>query len=404
MNLRTPLAVLTLAHAVGTVSIALVMALAPSIQTDMQLSPTQFGMLVACYYAGQIVLTLPAGWLVDRIGIRQTLVLASVIVSIALPLLAQAREGLLGPAATLVLLGLSSALMNPATSKGVLDWISPERRAMAMGIKQTVVPIGGVLAAIFVVGVSGRDWRIALYAATTVAVVGVIGAALLPRKARVPVRTNPRRMRLDLGELFRNRRLFLVGACNAIYNIGQVGLWAHVTVFLRDTQNASPVVAGACFGALHASSAVGRIAWGCVSDRSGPAYRWHSVAGIGAVAAVGFVVLALPINLVAAIGVIVLLGLTIGGYPGLLQTIAVESVAAPIAASAIGYNMLMVLLAAMIAPIAVGVAVDASGVAAAWLLLAGVVAIGAGLAVWAAHSGRRQLENGAALNKGSNVP
>ena len=46
------------------------------------------------------------------------------------------------------LAGLGYSFLNPASSIGVMTWFHRDERATAMGIKQTGVPSGGVLAAI----------------------------------------------------------------------------------------------------------------------------------------------------------------------------------------------------------------------------------------------------------------
>ena len=59
-------------------------------------------------------------------------------------------------------MGLGYGLVNPATAKGVLEWFEPTRRATAMGIKQTGVPIGGLLASACAAAVVVISWRMVL--------------------------------------------------------------------------------------------------------------------------------------------------------------------------------------------------------------------------------------------------
>ena len=138
------LSIITLAHVVGTVNIVSVLAMAPVIQRDLDLNVTQFGLLVTAYNGAQAVGALPAGGMVDRLGVGWTLVTALVIVASATAMLGQATDFTFALGSVAVM-GLGYSLVNPATARGVLEWFPPERRATAMGVKQTGVPLGGMI-------------------------------------------------------------------------------------------------------------------------------------------------------------------------------------------------------------------------------------------------------------------
>ena len=73
------ISILTLAHVVGTVPIVSVMAMAPVIQSDLGLSVTEVGLLVSGYYLAQTIGAVPAGGLVDRIGVGRALLTSHVL-------------------------------------------------------------------------------------------------------------------------------------------------------------------------------------------------------------------------------------------------------------------------------------------------------------------------------------
>ncbi|KZD07520.1 MFS transporter [Oceanibaculum pacificum] len=369
------LGVLTLAHALGTLSIASVLVLAPALQDAFALNQTRFGLMVSCYYASQFLLAIPVGFLIDRIGVRRGLLLSHVLGATALALLSLA-QGLGQACLALALMGVAYSLLNPATSKGVFDWMPLPRRGMGMGIKQTGVPAGALLAAgLAALAVGLLDWRATMQVGAGLIAAGALTALPLPAS---PTAAGDRRNLLgDARALLGNRRLHLIGLSNGIYNIGQIGLWSYVTLFLREALQAGAPMASLGFGAMQLFSAFGRIGWGRASDRYLRGRRWPAAVAIGCLAALGFVLLALPIGLGPALVVIALLGFTIGGYPGLMQAMAVESVEPSRAASAIGYNMLLVPAGAMIAPVLVGAMIDLTGAFfAGWLLLAGLVLAG----------------------------
>src|SRR5437016_1411827 len=150
-------ALLFVAHAVGTANITLVVALSPSIEESLGLGHAGFGLMISAYYGAMLVLALPAGWLVDRFGLRAILVIAHVLLASGLLLLARA-SGLPTGALGLMLCGGGYAFINPATARAVLMWFPRRARATAMGVKQTGVPAGGVVAAL-IAATGQADWR-----------------------------------------------------------------------------------------------------------------------------------------------------------------------------------------------------------------------------------------------------
>jgi len=84
------------------------------------------------------------------------------------------------------------------------------------------------------------------------------------------------------------------------------------------------------------------------------------------------------------------LGITIASFAPVAQAIVVESVEPRLAGSAIGVNMVGVHIGGMLGPVMFGWVVDNwGGFDAAWLVTAGVVAIGTVLLVFCFKEGGR---------------
>ncbi|MBI4240531.1 MAG: MFS transporter [Candidatus Rokubacteria bacterium] len=98
--MTTPWGILALILSVQTVANIGPMglpAIAPLIRDDLRLSLTQAGSFLSAYYVGPILMSLPAGWLADRWGIRRTMVAGQLL--IALGLTAAAFAGSFDPGA-----------------------------------------------------------------------------------------------------------------------------------------------------------------------------------------------------------------------------------------------------------------------------------------------------------------
>ncbi len=380
------ISILTLAHVVGTLHIVSVMAMAPVIALDLNLSVTQVGLLITGYYAAQTVGAVPAGAFSDRVGVGYALVVSQLLLIIGTLIFNQASSFALAIAGTVVM-GLGYSIINPATAKGVLEWFSIKRRATAMGVKQTGVPIGGVLAAgngALVVVVS---WNSILYG---IVVITVVNALLCLRLAERPVTEGQRDYTAGLNKLrdvWRQRNIKLIFAASIPWNMGQANFFTYLTLFMREAAQASQPVAGLCLGVAQASSALGRIGWGVISDTLLRGGRKTITVSICAAAAVFLGAMALigpPYGVVLGMVLALLLGLTVASYASIAHTLAVESVPPHQAGSAMGYSLTGTSLGGVIGPALFGAVVDLTGdFADGWLLTGALMGIGTLLvAVW----------------------
>ena len=380
---KTRLPILTLAHVIGTLHITSLVVMAPVIKDDLALSFAQFGFLVTAYSVGQVTGSLPAGNLADRVGVGWALVIAHGLLTCGALLLTQTTGLWLGMAAMLAT-GWGYSIMNPSTAKGVFDFFGPERRATAMGIKQTGVPIGGVIAASLGAFAEAGSWYwVTASIAGVTAVSTLIYAPLLERPPSRTAHTRARSPFGSLGEVMRDFNFGRFVAVNALYNIGQQNFFAYLTLFMREAVQVSQEAAGLCYGAAQASSVLGRLGWGAVTDFLLKRRRKFLTIAIGVAAALFLAALGTidaRAGLTAAMALSLLLGLTIASYAPLMQTIAVENVPARLAGSATGYTLVGTYVGSICGPPLFGWIVDVTGLfESGWYLCAALVAAGVAL-------------------------
>ena len=94
-----------------------------------------------------LVLALPAGWMVDRFGAARDAGHCARAAGAGLLAILAVRAGLVDGSAGAFLCGIGYAFINPATARAVLMGFPRTRRGTGMGVKQTGVPAGGVIAA-----------------------------------------------------------------------------------------------------------------------------------------------------------------------------------------------------------------------------------------------------------------
>lgn len=355
-----------------------VLALAPVMRPDLGLNFAEFGLLMTAYSAGQVSGSVPAGAFVDRVGVGWALVAASLILATGAATLTQA-EGLPLALVALLIMGWGYSITNPATARGVLEWFPPNRRATAIGVKQTGVPVGGVLAAGTLAVSALLSWQ-AIY--WLIAAATVVNAIICFTLAEIPKSPGERRSGLLTGVvgLARDRNFGALVVASGLFNIGQYNFFTYLTSFMREAAQASQEIASLTLGLAQAVSAVGRIGWGALSDTVFMGRRKRLAAYVCLAAAIFFVGMAAAgwtKGAALGIGVAILLGLTIASYASLMQTMAVEAVPPEHSGASIGYISIGTATGAMLGPPLFGAVVDTTGrFADGWLLTAAIVAAG----------------------------
>jgi len=374
----TRLPVLVAAHTVGTANVVSVLAMAPVISAEMDLSATQFGLFVTAYYCAQSMGSLPAGAMTDRFGIGRSLFMGHILMAFSAVVLSQAAD--YGQClVALFLMGLGYSMNNPSTARGVFDWFPPERRGAAMGIKQVGVPAGGLIAAGNGALVTVVHWQtIMLAVAVLIAVNGLLCLYLIRFHRPVPAdqRKNPMS---HIREILRDPNAHLFAFANGLINIGQTNFFGFLTLFLTEVARASQPVAGFAVGLAQTASFFARLGWGALSDRFVGRrlvlHNWICGAAVVFLAAMAWV--GPGWLLWYGLALVLVLGVTIASSAPVGQAIAVEMVPPRLAASAMGYSMVGVHVGGMIGPLIFGWVVDnAGGYANAWLVTAALVAGG----------------------------
>ncbi|MFC2041251.1 MFS transporter [Chloroflexota bacterium] len=171
-------------HVVG----AMLRPLMPMIRTDLGLSYTQAGVVIATFAIASGISQIPAGWLADRLGPRVIVAIGISGVAMAGLLigLSQTYTGLI---VFLILAAILGGGYHPASANAVSALVPSERRGQALGLHL----IGGnssfwvtpLLAAPIAVACGWRGSYIALAVPTIV--LGIVLYFLIGRQTRYPV-------------------------------------------------------------------------------------------------------------------------------------------------------------------------------------------------------------------------
>ena len=116
-----------------------------SIQRDLQISPSQMGILLSAFSLAYALAQLPLGVIIDRLGSKLSLGAALLGWSIA-----QTASGLINSFSAFiglrVLLGIGEAPMFPSAAKALSEWFEAEKRGTPTGIVLSSTCIGPCIA------------------------------------------------------------------------------------------------------------------------------------------------------------------------------------------------------------------------------------------------------------------
>jgi MFS family permease len=277
-------------------------------------------------------------------------------------------------------LGLGNGMQNPAGSAAIMRWFPQHQRGFAMGIRQTGVPIGGILAAgVAPLLASHYGWRTAYLAGGLLSVVGavlVIVAYFDPPRKQTAGAAAMRSFR-DLARDPQLLRLALIFNCQVFT---QMAATTYFVLFLHETFGVSVVTAGALFVVVNVAAMVARIAWGLVSDRQFQGKRQPVLVIIVALTVCSTLGAALipsqtPLWLVAILAI--LFGVSAFAWTGVLGTLVIEIVGAESAGTAISLVQGLSTPATLLAPPLFGLLADVTGsYRTSWLVLTLIGTVG----------------------------
>lgn len=116
------------------------------LKKEFGFSDTQFGMILAAFGVGYVLLTAFGGWLVDLWGSRLVWPVAAIGWSLCVAFLGLA-SGFWGFIGLRFLLGITEGPHFPALSRSISNWLPPRERARALSLGLVAIPLSSVLGA-----------------------------------------------------------------------------------------------------------------------------------------------------------------------------------------------------------------------------------------------------------------
>ena len=329
--------------------------LTPALRDAHSLSLVQIGVVLDSLWIGTLLTLLPWGLLADRIGERLVLAAGLGLCGVAL-IEAGYAHGFESLILLLGLAGAAGASVNAASGRAVMQWFPASERGFALGVRQTAIPLGGLISALVLPSLGLRSAFVFLAALCFGgALFGVVAIREREGAAEDDV-LEPR----GIGATLRDHRLWLLCLASGFYLVAQLAVIGFLVLFLHDERGLSEGAAAGVLAAVQVVAAALRIGGGRWSDRMGSRIEPLRVVGLGSAVTLALAAALLSAPLVVLVPAYVVAGGLAMAWNGLSFTAAAEIAGRSRSGAALGMQQSALAAAGAIVPPAFAGVVAAS--------------------------------------------
>lgn len=344
-------------------------AMGPILIAALALSKAQLGLLTSAIWGGMLFGLFPSGLLVDRLGERVMVLISSVALG-TLVFAASFLSSFNLLFAVLTLAAAAGASSGVSGARAISAWFASRQRGLALGIRQTGVPLAGIVAGVVLPAFAlAHGWRGAFrIVGVTVLATGLLFATLY----REPGRRDIQRADVNLVAVVKDRN-FLLSSLFAWMYMGAMGIAiAYLPVSFHEATRVSIIEATVLLAFLQLGGVIGRIAWGAISDVLGSRGRVMAIcAGLGVIAAAAMAATTLMTSTAWPVLALVatVLGMATAGWNGLYIATATD-IAPTRPATVIGAGSTFTFTGLFVVTPCFGLLIDAThSYTVAWLAL-----------------------------------
>jgi sugar phosphate permease len=323
----------TLAQASFSASSVGLPALAPALKSHYGLSLGEMGIVLGAIGIGMLFTLLPWGLVADRVDERW--VIATGLTGAAAMLAVASTTHTFGAVtAVLVAAGALGASVNAASGRAIMAWFPATELGLALGIRQTAIPIGGALAAATLpaLAAAGGTRLAFLFLAGTCATGAVVAAVFVRGRMGEEPELG------DVSQPLRDPFMWLLGAGTGLYLLAQVGITSFVVLFLHEHRHVSREAAGAVLAVIYVLAVAARIGSGRISDRLGSRLQTLRTIGLALALFTAGVAAAVDAPLALVVPLFVIAGVLSMSWNGLAYAAAAEAAGAARTGAALGFQ------------------------------------------------------------------
>ncbi|MDZ7760549.1 MAG: MFS transporter [Desulfovermiculus sp.] len=352
--------------------------LGPIIKKEISISNSQFGFLVSAMYLSMTITSVPSGILTDKYGSKAILIGCIILTSCAFTLLA-VKSSFIRILIASLLGGIGYGMINQVTIKGLMNWFGKKKRATVLGIKQTSVPIGGSLVAIYIPFFANfASWKGATFLLAIIAfillILNIIFYIENPVLQHIESSKNLANTDKNLAiYLIITKPLFIfIVLLSALMAICQASFSSFLVIYVIEKYYFSELVAGICLTIALVGGILSRVVFGYLSDRVLSCDRLiplAMLAFIGTLSSIFLILMPQSVSSWIMYLVSALLGAAFIGWNALFITLIAEIAGYEIVGSVIGIVLTLIWAGMMVGPMVFGIVVDTLDYYIAWMMV-----------------------------------
>lgn len=363
-------------QAMVSMAVLTVPAVAPAFAQRLGMPVSLLGVYVALVYIGAMLASLMSGQAVRRYGaIRVSqgglLICTAGLLLTLLPMSVAIALGAL-------CIGFGYGPITPASSHLLAASTPAHRAGLVFSIKQTGVPLGGMLA-------GAVAPPLALQAGPAAAVAVVAALCLLCAVIAQPLRVShdadrtpeaPLRLAGLLGPLrmvLGHTSLRRLAGTSFVFSGVQLCLAGYLVTYLHTELHYSLITAGIALSVAQVGGIVGRIVWGHIADRYlGATWTLIVLSGIMAASALGTAALTDHVPLALVLILVAVFGASATGWNGVYLAAVARLAPSGMAGTATGGALSVTFFGVVLLPAVFGLLSDAAGSFAAGYMMVAV--------------------------------
>jgi MFS family permease len=244
--------------------------MAPVVGDSIGVSPAFIGFYVAAVYVAAMFASILGGVAVKRWGALGLSQFCLITTSAGLLMCAIAHPITIVMGAMLI--GLGYGPITPASSHLLIQSTPPERLSLVFSIKQTGVPVGGMLAGLVLPRVEGWfGWQVATISVAMACLLCALMVKPLRQAldhdrdptARASIMTS---LVQPIKLVWQHKSLRILAIVSFMFSVAQVSLTTYLVTFLYEDLGWGLVAAGVALTVVQGAGVTGRILWGWLAD------------------------------------------------------------------------------------------------------------------------------------------
>ena len=255
-----------------------------SLGADLDLNPTQLGLVLSAFFLGYAAMQIPGGWLSDRFGTVRILIIAVIFWSIF-----TAASGLAWSLTSLIIIrflfGIGEGGYPAASTKAIATYFEKSQRTKAQATMMSSNMIGAALAPIICAPLLLLfGWRTVFFIISVLGIFFVIGLFIATRNAKTFSIEDQNAPKGSFKELFKNPYLVKVLCIFFFVNIASWGLSSWMPTFLMEVHNIDMKSIGLIAAIPAVCSGIGMIVSGRIITKLGDRSKYGVVLGTAVLA------------------------------------------------------------------------------------------------------------------------